>query len=133
AGSTLNRTNVGGLAVKWTFNTPGAVYGTPAVVDGVVYDVDAQANVFALDAKTGGVKWATNVGPATLLDYTTASPLVTDSLVIIGDLSGIVHALDRATGVVKWAQRPNSYGTAAIYGTPSATAIKLGPLGTATP
>ena len=66
AGSTLNRTNVGGLAVKWTFNTPGAVYGTPAVVDGVVYDVDAQANVFALDAKTGGVKWATTVGPASL-------------------------------------------------------------------
>jgi outer membrane protein assembly factor BamB len=50
-----------GLAVRWRFNTPGAVSGTPAVVHGVVYDGDLDGNflvngtVFALDERSGAV------------------------------------------------------------------------------
>src|SRR5438552_14370856 len=57
AETTLSRTSVGALRIKWQFSTPGAVYGTPAVVDGRVYDADITGNVYALDATSGTLVW----------------------------------------------------------------------------
>src|SRR3954462_8454553 len=124
----LGPSTVGRLKTQWKFTTPGAVYGTPAVVGGRVYDADSTGMVYSLDAATGTPVWVTNLGPATFAFFVTSSPLVTDSMVIVGDQSGVVHALDRQTGLPLWATRPNSYGLAAIYGPPSIATVST-PLG----
>jgi outer membrane protein assembly factor BamB len=53
--------------VKWSFETGGAVYGSPAVaqVPGTpptVYIGSEDGRFFALDARTGKVRWTYNVG-----------------------------------------------------------------------
>ncbi len=66
--------------VKWTFETGGAVYGSPAVaqVPGTpptVYIGSENGRFFALDARTGKVRWTYDVGgpvegTATLIGHT---------------------------------------------------------------
>ena len=116
-----------GLSVRWRFNTPGSVSGTPAVVHRVIYDGDLGGNFYALrDAGRRPVLlWQRNVG-APITD----SPLVVSlrpgkSEVIFGDQGGYVYGLDAATGAVDWRVRPNTTGpNMAVYG--SATPVALG-------
>lgn len=61
--STIKGSNVATLTQAWTFELPGggtfgAATAAPVVLNGVVYYVDMQSNVFAIDAKTGKQKWA---------------------------------------------------------------------------
>src|SRR4029077_5469178 len=44
----LTRDSVRGLKVKWVFPTVGDVYGTPSVVDGIVYVGDTSGTFYAL-------------------------------------------------------------------------------------
>src|SRR5262245_9878293 len=44
----LRPDNVAGLQVKWSFPTPGAVAGTPAVVNDIVYAADSTGTVYSL-------------------------------------------------------------------------------------
>jgi outer membrane protein assembly factor BamB len=116
-----------GLGVRWRFNTPAAVTGTPAVVGHVVFDGDYAGNFYALrDTAFGPAQlWHRNVG-APVAD----SPLVLrlpggKSEVIFGDLAGNVWGLDAATGAVDWTAHPNStYSDMAIYS--SATPVQVG-------
>jgi len=63
----INRKNVKGLRVAWTFRTGGldpkinsAVQCTPIVVDGVMYLTSPDTQVIALDAATGRERWRFN-------------------------------------------------------------------------
>jgi len=63
-GSTINAGNVANLKVAWTAPLDGtaewgAGTGNPVVSDGVVYYEDLGANIYAVDLKTGDVKWQT--------------------------------------------------------------------------
>jgi polyvinyl alcohol dehydrogenase (cytochrome) len=126
--SVLSPSTVGrsGLGVRWRFDTAGSVAGTPAVVNGVVYDGDLKGNFYAIrDTARGPVLlWQQNVGVPI-----TDSPLVMDlpngrSEVIFGDQAGFVYGLDAATGAVNWRVRPNTTSPAiAVYG--SATPVRL--------
>src|ERR1044072_3303270 len=63
-GSTINASNVANLQVEWTSPLEGtaewgAGTGNPVVSDGVVYYQDLAANTYAVDFKTGDVKWET--------------------------------------------------------------------------
>jgi len=58
----INRSNVGGLEVAWTFDTGDAFPGsemqcTPIVANGVLYASSPKLRVFALDAATGRQRW----------------------------------------------------------------------------
>lgn len=60
--SSISSQNVATLREAWSFDLPiGGAYGAGSscalVLDGVVYFVDNQNNVFALDGKTGAVRW----------------------------------------------------------------------------
>lgn len=60
--SPINASNVSTLKEAWSFDLPGAgTFGAgtaaPLMLDGVVYYVDMQSNVFAIDAKTGKARW----------------------------------------------------------------------------
>jgi polyvinyl alcohol dehydrogenase (cytochrome) len=126
---TLSPATVGGLEVKWTFPTVGAVAGTPAVVNDVVYAADSEGWVYAV-GHDGNELWRHHVevtSPAAdILPFTfglkvTTSLLVTDHTVVFGDLGGTVHGLDVDTGAERWSVKPNNHTAASIFG--SATMV----------
>ena len=57
--SEIGPQNVDQMKVAWTFKLPGSdpVETAPIVWDGMVYVTSGQDDVFALDAKTGELKW----------------------------------------------------------------------------
>lgn len=118
----LSPDTVGGLEVKWTFDTAGPIAGTPAVVRDRIYVADAMGLVYALD-RHGNLLWVTplDVGPTLNAVKVTASALVTNRTVVVGDLSGRIHGLDVDTGAVKWTTNPNPHPFATIWG--SATMV----------
>ena len=111
----LNPDSVRGLKVKWVFPTAGDVYGTPSVVDGIVYVGDTSGTFYALYTSSGEVRWQANVGGPI-----TDSALVTDKMVIFGDLAGYIHGLNRDSGTeAAWSPvRPDLNQTAAFFGSP---------------
>ena len=100
----LNLFNVGGLGVAWRVNTPGAVTGTPAVVDDYLYVGDWAGNFYALDADCGGNRWTAHA-----LAPVSASALVNCDQVFFGDQGGFIYALDRYSGALRWQVRPNPH------------------------
>ena len=63
-GSNINSGNVANLTVAWSAPLEGtaewgAGTGNPVISDGVVYYQDLAANTYAVDLKTGNVKWET--------------------------------------------------------------------------
>ncbi|HEU5084938.1 MAG TPA: PQQ-binding-like beta-propeller repeat protein [Acidimicrobiales bacterium] len=68
---------------------PGGIWGTPAVVDGVVYAATNGGRLVALRADSGEELWSTRL-PGPLW----GSPVVVDGVLLIGDCDGVLHALD---------------------------------------
>jgi outer membrane protein assembly factor BamB len=84
----------------WSYETGGAVWASPTVVDGTVYvGVDSyDGNVYALDASDGTEQWS--YGTRAMI----SSPTVVDGTVYVGvnNFYGNVYALDASDGSKKW-------------------------------
>ena len=83
------------LLWSWFDNTarPGGVWGTPAVVDGVVYVGTNGGRLVAVSAATGEELWTKRL-PGPLW----SSPTVVDDVLLMGDCAGDLHAYDLGTG-----------------------------------
>ncbi|MHB1177879.1 MAG: outer membrane protein assembly factor BamB family protein [Daejeonella sp.] len=62
SGNEINKNNVGKLQVAWIYDTQDnaqrtAIPTTPIMLDGILYGVSPQLNLFALDAATGEELW----------------------------------------------------------------------------
>jgi outer membrane protein assembly factor BamB len=91
----LNPSNVGSLAVKWSFTL--ASLSSPMVANGVVYvfsNTSSSGRLRALDASTGAMRWSF---PA----YSYGSPAVANGVVYIAD-AGYIYALEASTGAKLW-------------------------------
>jgi len=117
ADTAINNKNAKNLYRRWTFQTAGAVHGTPAVVNGVVYAGDANGNFYALQASNGKVIWkregANKLTPSTNYAFSqdqaiTASPLVTQGVVVIGDIQGNLYGVNANTGATIWTDKYSS-------------------------
>ncbi|WER50940.1 PQQ-binding-like beta-propeller repeat protein [Cupriavidus sp. WKF15] len=106
----INRNNIKRLHVAW-IHQPGVVthglQATPIVIDGVMYYIAADNNVFALDAATGKTLWhyKPKLAPITReVFYASASRGVTvgRGKVFVGTLDGRFVALDQKTGKELW-------------------------------
>lgn len=106
----INKGNVKRMHVAW-IHQPGAVthglQATPIVIDGVMYSIAADNNVFALNAATGEVLWryTPKLDPIVKeVFYGSASRGVTvgRGKVYIGSLDGRFIALDQKTGKELW-------------------------------
>src|SRR4029077_17416677 len=82
---------------------------TPTIADGDVYAVGATGLLHCLNAKTGAVKWQTDVlaGATNVTWGVTASPLVYKGMVLVsagtgGGPRGTLSAYDRASGKFLW-------------------------------
>jgi alcohol dehydrogenase (cytochrome c) len=105
--SGITSKNVAGLHVVWKFRLKappgfsGSDTATPVVAGGVVYLQDMNSNVFALDLKTGAVRWRAQ------FDDLNQGP---DGVTVVGDriygaTDTSVFALSSATGRLLWTQR----------------------------
>lgn len=105
--SGITSKNVAGLHVAWKFplkippGYSGADTATPVVAGGVVYLQDMNSNVYALDLKTGALRWRAQ------FDDVNQGP---DGVAVAGDriyggTDTTVFALSTATGKLLWTQR----------------------------
>ena len=97
----------------WKTPLDGAIYGTPAVVNGVVYIGTAGGleSVYALDAATGTVLWHYQTGGVGFY----SSPTVANGVVYIAENS--IIALNAVTGAFMWQYSPGqpvSYSSPAV-------------------
>lgn len=106
----INKDNVKNLRVAW-IHQPGVIthglQATPIVIDGVMYTIAADNNVFALNAATGKILWRYTAKLDPIVKevfYQSASRGVTvgRGKVFIGSLDGRFIALDQKTGKELW-------------------------------
>src|SRR5262249_6671489 len=106
--STLNAistANVASLAGAWHTNLEGGnttvsnQQSTPVVVNGVMYVQMAQQDIFAIDAKTGAVKWKYAAGGA---NFNLRGVGIGQGKVFSTLSNKRVVALDQNTGQVVW-------------------------------
>jgi alcohol dehydrogenase (cytochrome c) len=107
-GSVISAANVSQLQQAWTFRISskpdggvGSLAMSPVVVDGVVYIQDMQANVYALDLATGGLRWEYQVNTPELGGPGPDGVAVADGRVY-GDTPHTAFALSAATGKPVW-------------------------------
>ena len=106
----INTSNVGNLGLAWSFelSTNRGVETTPIVVDGVMYVTSAWSLVYALDAKTGELKWKYDpqvprqVGFHACCDVVNRGVAVWKGRVYVAALDGRLIALDAKDGHVIW-------------------------------
>jgi outer membrane protein assembly factor BamB len=88
-------------ALIWQYEVNGqAQYGSPTIVNNVVYLTASDKNVYALNATTGKLIWK----------YATAgqiftAPAVANGVLYVSSGASIVYALDAGTGVLIWTKQ----------------------------
>ena len=70
---------------------------SPTVVGGAVYFGSGDGHVYAVDARSGALKWKFKTG-----DVVHSSPALSGGVVYIGSWDTYFYALDAATGALKW-------------------------------
>lgn len=89
-------------AVCWTYNTGSPIYTSPWLLKGVLYIISSNKNVYALNARTGKLKWKQEIGslPRSLTLDRSAGVLY------IGSANGTVSALRADSGEQAWPPFP---------------------------
>ncbi len=91
---------------------------SPAVANGLVYFGSGDANVYALDAAGGQLKWKFKTG-----DVVHASPAVVNGIVYVGSWDSYLYAIDAATGAQKWrfktGEDPNIHNQVGLQSSPA--------------
>jgi alcohol dehydrogenase (cytochrome c) len=111
--------NVGQLRLAWAFQV-GALRSneaSPLVIDGTMYMTSSSGpkSVFALDAKTGVIKWqfqpdvAEDVQPYVCCDLDSRGVSFADGKILFSQLDGYLSALDANTGKLLWKSKVVDY------------------------
>ena len=83
--------------LKWKYEADGAVYASPAVVNGTVYLATGVGSLVALNAETGHEVWKRHIGGPF-----NSSPAIAGGMLFIGRSDGGVEARDLASGNLLW-------------------------------
>jgi len=102
--------NVKGLGLSWYFDmdTRRGVEATPLMIDGVLYVTGSWSVVYALDAKTGRLRWRYDPEvpreflAKTCCDVVNRGVAYHDGMIFVGATDGRLIALDAMTGEVVW-------------------------------
>ena len=83
--------------MRWRFRTRSWVDAAPAVVDGTVYIGSQDANLYALDEKTGRRRWSYEVGGGI-----TGEAVVIDGIAYVSSLDHNLYAIDTLSRTTMW-------------------------------
>lgn len=90
-------------ALLFRFATNAEVARRPVIVGSIVYAVNANDTILALDRKTGKRRWSQHRAPALGMEVAGyAGPLVSRGLVYAGFSDGTVTAYDALSGTERW-------------------------------
>jgi quinohemoprotein ethanol dehydrogenase len=106
----IDADNVKDLGLAWYFDTqmPRGHEATPIVVDGMIYTTSSWSVVFAIDARTGKLRWRHDpqvprtAGANACCDVVNRGVAIYKGRVYAGTLDGRLQALDARTGEVVW-------------------------------
>lgn len=117
--SSITRSNIGNLRLKWAFGFPDAtaVRSQPVVAGNRVFIGSQDGTVYSLDTASGCVHWAVEVA-AQIRTAVLIGEAAGRTLAIFGDAAGFVYALDAANGTLAWKLRPETHPAAMITSTP---------------
>ncbi len=109
----IDRDNVARLGLAWyaEFEADRGMEATPLMVDGVLYDTTSWSHVYAIDARSGVIKWHYDPkvdgqkGKDACCDVVNRGVAVWQGKVFVGALDGRLIALDAATGKELWSQQ----------------------------
>ena len=85
------------IGLQWRFPTQGDVMASPLVARGVVYVGSGDGKMYAIDERSGDVRWAVSLGAPVQ-----SSAALVDDLVVVGSRDGRLHALDARNGKQRW-------------------------------
>ena len=121
----ITKANVGQLKLKWAFGFPGAnrARSEPALGGGAIFVGSHPGTVYALDRRTGCVRWTFEAGVEVrtgivLAPWTSGDPKA-DPLVFFGDWHGNVFALKAFSGKLAWKVHADDHPAAVITATPA--------------
>jgi polyvinyl alcohol dehydrogenase (cytochrome) len=119
------------LEVKWTFAYPNTykARSQPGYGGGAIYFGSQDGTVWALDAKTGCLRWTYRAG-AEVRTGIVVSPWSADDpdpqpTLYFGDLLARIYAVDARTGALRWKVRVEDHRDATITGTPALRGDRL--------
>jgi len=118
----LTGADVPKLTLKWSFGFPDAsvAWSQPTVAGGRVFVGSQNGTVYALDARSGCIRWAFaaqgGVRTAIAID---APPGAVPVRVYFGDTAANVYALDAETGRQIWVRRTDEHPLARVTASPT--------------
>jgi polyvinyl alcohol dehydrogenase (cytochrome) len=121
----LSVADVAKLEVKWTFAYPNTykARSQPGYGGGAIYFGSQDGTVWALDAKTGCLRWTFRAGSEVRTGIVVSPWSVDDPdpqpTLYFGDLLARVYAVDARTGALRWKVRVEDHRDATITGTPA--------------
>jgi outer membrane protein assembly factor BamB len=83
--------------LRWTFKAAGAIVGSPAIANGVLYIGSLSGHLYAIDQQTGKEKWNFKSSMPVA-----SSPAIVDGTVFFVSSAGALVAIDAASGQPKW-------------------------------
>lgn len=83
--------------VKWRFKAKRAITSSPVESEGSIYFGSLDANLYALEAKTGWVIWRFRLDRGTI-----STPCVAEGLIFIGSIDGNIYCIEAKTAKEKW-------------------------------
>lgn len=123
---TIRLDNVNKLQLKWAFVFPDTTVASsqPAVVGETLYVGGWNGIFYALNARTGQLKWSYNTAdftgslPSNVKNSVRNGPAVAKGRVHFGDTLGNLYTLNADTGALIWGKRIDSHPSARITGSP---------------
>ncbi len=119
--SALNADNVAELSLAWAFAVPGAatMRSQPVVAGDTLYLATTAGQVFALDRRSGCVRWMQDAdAPVRTALHLGQNPDTGDPVLYVGDTAARVLALDARDGSVLWERTLRLYPWSMLTGSP---------------
>lgn len=105
--------------VLWTFRADDELNSSPAFVNGTIYIGSNAGSLYALDSRTGRLRWRARSFSSRRWgrEQFYATPTVAYGRVFVGNSDGFVYAFGATTGRLLWARRIGNYvySAAAIW------------------
>ena len=109
------------LRLKWAFGFPDATsaWAQPTVVGGWIFVGSQNGSVYALDAKSGCIRWVFSADGGVRTAISVGAVRAGRAAVYFGDTGAKAYALDAASGALLWKTKIEAHPLARITGAPA--------------
>lgn len=120
----IDATNLGRLKLQWAVGFDGGtkVRSQPALAGGAVYLGSDDSHVYALDRKTGCLRWrfaaSAEVRTGIVVSPWQAGDMSARPLLFFGDVNGSTYAVDAISGALAWKDRADPHPTTVLTAAP---------------